>query len=362
MAEIRFENITKRFGKVTAVDNFNLTIKDKEFLTLVGPSGCGKSTTLNLLAGLEDPTEGFIYIDGEMANVLPSGKRDIAMVFQSYALYPHMNVYNNISFGLRVRGMKKDEIEKKVNEATKLLGINDLLDRKPGELSGGQRQRVALGRAIVRSPKVFLLDEPLSNLDAKLRIQMRADLRILFERLEGTVVYVTHDQAEAMTLSDRLVIMKDGLIQQVGAPDKVYDYPDNMFVAGFLGSPTINFINCSMVDKNGSSYLKSEKFELKLEDKQVQAIKKLTQSDELVIGIRPEDVRVAKEGCTIGCEIEVVENMGSGSIFYFRVGESRVVATTERAETGLSSREKCQIGFNLKKLHVFDRKTEKAAF
>ncbi len=362
MAEILFENITKKFGKVTAVDNFNLTIKDEEFLTLVGPSGCGKSTTLNLLAGLEDPTEGLIYIDGKVANILPPGKRDIAMVFQSYALYPHMNVYSNIGFGLRVRGMKRDVIEKKVNEATKLLGIHDLLDRKPGELSGGQRQRVALGRAIVRSPKVFLLDEPLSNLDAKLRIQMRADLRILFERLKGTVVYVTHDQAEAMTLSDRLVIMKDGLIQQVGEPDKVYDYPENLFVAGFLGSPTINFINCILEQRNGSAYLKSKKFEIKLENKQLADIKKVSKSNELIMGIRPEDVRVAKEGCSISCEIEVIENMGSGSIFYFRVGEDRIVATTERIEASFSSHDDCMIGFNLNKLHVFDRKTEIAAF
>jgi multiple sugar transport system ATP-binding protein len=249
-----------------------------------------------------------------------------------------------------------------VYEATKLLGIYDLLDRKPGELSGGQRQRVALGRAIVRSPKVFLLDEPLSNLDAKLRIQMRADLRILFERLQGTVVYVTHDQAEAMTLSDRLVIMKDGLIQQVGAPDVVYDSPDNMFVAGFLGSPTINFISCKLDQKNGSTFLKSDKFELKLNDKQLDDIKKTAKSDDLVLGIRPEDVRVARDGCNIDCEIEVVENMGSGSIFYFRVGDERIVATTERAETGFSSRETCRIGFNLDKIHVFDKKTELAAF
>ncbi len=216
MAEIRFENVTKHFGPVVALNDLNLQIADREFVTLVGPSGCGKSTTLNILAGLEDASEGLVYIDGKVVNDVPSGKRDIAMVFQSYALYPHMNVRDNMGFGLKVRGMKKDEIDRRVGEAAQILGIEVLLNRRPRELSGGQRQRVALGRAITRDPKVFLLDEPLSNLDAKLRTQMRADLKLLFNRLGGTVVYVTHDQAEAMTLSDRVVVMKDGVVQQVG--------------------------------------------------------------------------------------------------------------------------------------------------
>lgn len=362
MAEIRFEHINKKFGKVIAVDDFNLVIKDQEFVTLVGPSGCGKSTTLNLLAGLEDPTGGLIYIDNEIANVQPPGKRNIAMVFQSYALYPHMDVFNNIGFGLRVRGMKRAEIIQKVHEATKLLGIEELLERKPGELSGGQRQRVALGRAIVRSPKVFLLDEPLSNLDAKLRIQMRADLRLLFERLKGTVVYVTHDQAEAMTLSDRLVIMKYGLIQQVGKPAEVYDYPVNIFVAGFLGSPTMNFLKCSYEKENGSAFLKSPSFEVTLNEHQQKKIDALATSKDLTLGIRPEDVRVGQNSCSIKCNIEVIENMGSGSIMYFRLGEERIVVTTERISTEMRSHEECMIGFNLDKLHVFDSKTEVAAF
>ena len=362
MAEIKLEHVTKKFGKVIAVDDFNLTVKDREFLTLVGPSGCGKSTTLNIIAGLEDPSSGYIYIDGDLANVKHPGKRNIAMVFQSYALYPHMNVFENIGFGLRVRGMKKDEVKKRIEEAAELLGIDDLLDRKPRELSGGQRQRVALGRAIVRDPAVFLLDEPLSNLDAKLRIQMRADLRLLFERLEGTVVYVTHDQAEAMTLSDRLVIMKDGLVQQVGPPAEVYDYPANIFVGGFLGSPTMNFINCSLEKRDGSGFLKTDDFEIKLNDKQISAIDKTASSNELVIGIRPEDIRIGGEGCTISCKIEVIENMGSESIYYFRVGERRIVATAERMEDSIGGRQECRIGFNMAKLHVFDRKTEQAAF
>lgn len=361
MAEIKFENVTKRFGKVVAVNNFNLTINDREFLTLVGPSGCGKTTTLNLLAGLEDPSEGLIYIDGVIANVIPPGRRDIAMVFQSYALYPHMDVFNNIGFGLRVRGMKKDEIRRRVEEAAKMLGIEELLNRKPRELSGGQRQRVALGRAIVRNPKVFLLDEPLSNLDAKLRIQMRADLRLLFDRLKGTVVYVTHDQAEAMTLSDRLVVMKDGFIQQVGKPVEVYDHPKNIFVGGFLGSPPMNFVDCVLEERKDGAYLKAKKFEIKVSDEWLAKIKTVATSSSLIIGIRPEDVRIAGEDSFIDCEVEVVEDMGSGSIIYFKVGDVRIVATTERV-MGIKGGQNSKIGFKLSKLHVFDSKTEKAAF
>lgn len=239
MAEIRFENVTKRFGSVIAVNDFTLAMQDKEFLTLVGPSGCGKSTTLNLLAGLEDPSAGLIYIDNKMVNDVAPSERDIAMVFQSYALYPHMSVRQNIGFGLKVRGMDKDEIERRVQEASKLLGIADLLQRKPKELSGGQRQRVALGRAITRDPKVFLLDEPLSNLDAKLRIQMRADLKILFERLEGTVVYVTHDQAEALSMADRMAVMDRGKVAQIGTPREVYGRPNSRFVANFIGETNL---------------------------------------------------------------------------------------------------------------------------
>jgi multiple sugar transport system ATP-binding protein len=361
LVEIRFENLTKKFGKVVAVDKFNLSIKDQEFVTLVGPSGCGKTTTLNMLAGLEDPSEGLIYIDNEIANVQPPGKRNIAMVFQSYALYPHMDVFNNIAFGLRVRKVKKDEIIKKVHEAAKLLGIEELLNRKPGELSGGQRQRVALGRAIVRNPKVFLLDEPLSNLDAKLRIQMRADLRLLFERLKGTVVYVTHDQAEAMTLSDRVVVMKDGFIQQVGPPEEVYDHPKNIFVGGFLGSPTMNFIDCILEEKKGDTSVRAQNFEVNISKEKSAKIKEISSSENLVIGIRPEDIKVGKTDSFIACKVEVVENMGSGSIIYLRIGDTRVVATTERVSDIYGGLD-VNIGFNLDKLHIFDKKTEIAAF
>ncbi|MCL5985603.1 MAG: ABC transporter ATP-binding protein [Actinobacteria bacterium] len=361
MAEIKFENITKRFGKVIAVNDFNLTIKDKEFLTLVGPSGCGKTTTLNMLAGLEDPTEGLIYIDGKIANETPPGKRDIAMVFQSYALYPHMSVYQNIGFGLKVRGIPNREIDDKVKEAACLLGIDGLLERKPRELSGGQRQRVALGRAITRTPKVFLLDEPLSNLDAKLRVQTRADLKLLFQRLSGTVVYVTHDQAEAMTLSDRVVVMKDGLIMQVGEPLEVYDNPKNLFVAGFLGSPPINLINCRFIE---GPALQTSGFKFNISEPKGKLIKEKKTSDELVLGIRPEDIKIVeheREGQYIDAIIQIMEQMGNITIVYLSIDTIRLVVTTDRTLTHRSG-EKVKITFNENKLHVFDSKTEEAIF
>src|SRR5690625_4178687 len=243
MAEVRLENIRKVYGKdVLAVDDFNLHIKDKEFLVLVGPSGCGKSTTLRMIAGLEEITEGDLYIGDKRVNDVAPKDRDIAMVFQNYALYPHMDVFNNMAFGLKLRKFKKDDIKERVNNAAKILGLEELLDRKPKALSGGQRQRVALGRAIVRNPKVFLMDEPLSNLDAKLRVQMRAEIQKLHNQLQTTTIYVTHDQTEAMTMATRLVVMKDGIIQQVGTPKEIYDNPENVFVGGFIGSPAMNFL------------------------------------------------------------------------------------------------------------------------
>jgi multiple sugar transport system ATP-binding protein len=358
MAEIRFEHINKRFGAVEAVKDFNLTIADKEFVTLVGPSGCGKSTTLNLLAGLEDPSDGLILIDNKIVNDVPPGKRDIAMVFQSYALYPHMSVRQNIGFGLKVRGMEKGEIERRVQEAAKILGIANLLDRKPKELSGGQRQRVALGRAITRNPKVFLLDEPLSNLDAKLRIQMRADLKLLFGRLEGTVVYVTHDQAEAMTLSDRLVVMNQGLIQQVGSPLEVYDRPNNIFVAGFLGSPTMNFIECDARAEGEATVVEAQNFCWTLDSArgrkaQVQAGRKA------VFGVRPEDVKLSfqpTQRCAATCQVEVVEMMGSINYVYLTTGAQRIIATTETAVNAKSG-DSVFVSFDNNKVHLFDYQT-----
>src|SRR5690625_4793938 len=251
MAELQLKNLTKVFDKdVVAVDNFNLDIHDKDFLVLVGPSGCGKSTTLRMVAGLEEITDGELYIDDVYMNDVAPKDRDIAMVFQNYALYPHMNVYDNMAFGLKLRKFKKDEIDRRVKDAAQILGLEEYLDRRPKALSGGQRQRVALGRAIVRDAKVFLMDEPLSNLDAKLRVQMRAEIQKLHQSLQTTTIYVTHDQTEAMTMATRLVVMKDGVIQQVGKPKEVYDYPDNVFVGGFIGSPAMNFLTGRIEGEN----------------------------------------------------------------------------------------------------------------
>jgi multiple sugar transport system ATP-binding protein len=327
MAEIRFDRVSKRFHGHTAVDTLNLEVHDKELLTLVGPSGCGKSTTLNMLAGLEDPTEGLISIDGQVVNDVPSGKRDIAMVFQSYALYPHMTVRDNIGFGLSVRGMAKADIATRVDEAARLLDIAHLLDRRPRQLSGGQRQRVALGRALTRNPKVFLLDEPLSNLDAQLRTQMRAELKLLFNRIEGTVVYVTHDQAEAMTLSDRLVVMKDGFVQQVGTPLAVYNAPVNTFVARFLGSPAINLVAGRVVADNGAPLFAAAGFRLPLRDRL--AATGAAATGDVLLGVRPEDVAVSLvDDGGIPATVAVLEPMGSLNVIYGTVGSDRIVATT----------------------------------
>jgi multiple sugar transport system ATP-binding protein len=361
MAELRFEHVSKRFGSVVALKDFNLTIEDKEFVTLVGPSGCGKSTTLNCLAGLEDPSEGLIYIDEKVVNEMPSGKRDIAMVFQSYALYPHMSVRDNIGFGLKVRGLPKDEIKHRVEEAAQILGIENLLERKPRELSGGQRQRVALGRAITREPKVFLLDEPLSNLDAKLRTQMRADLKLLFNRLGGTVVYVTHDQAEAMTLSDRVVVMKDGVIQQVGDPLELYDDPDNLFVAGFLGNPTMNFINCTVEAQGDEICFRTGQVEWPVRLPVRNGLLDRTKG-RVILGIRPEDITVRTGDqnngtpCT-SCMIEVVEHMGSLNLIYVNIEGNRMIVTTETALKARSG-DHATLTFNPLKVHLFDAETE----
>ncbi len=330
MANIRFDRVSKRFGnqQTPAVIDLNLEVNDKELLTLVGPSGCGKSTTLNMLAGLEDPSEGLIYIDDRVVNDVPPGARDIAMVFQSYALYPHMTVRQNIGFGLEVRGVKKAEIARRVDDAAQLLDIGPLLDRRPKELSGGQRQRVALGRAITRDPKVFLLDEPLSNLDAQLRTQMRAELRLLFRRIEGTVVYVTHDQAEAMTLSDRLVVMRHGIVQQVGTPLEVYNNPVNLFVGRFLGSPSMNVVPGTVGSLDGTPVIQTAGGPLPVTRDMV-AASELTADRPLVIGIRPEDIVITPgHGDGLHATVEVIESMGSANIVYARLGDERIAITT----------------------------------
>jgi multiple sugar transport system ATP-binding protein len=370
MAQIVYENVTKRFGSVTALHEFNLTIKDHEFLTLVGPSGCGKSTTLNITAGLEDPSGGRLYIDDRLVNAVPPGDRDIAMVFQSYALYPHKTVRDNIGFGLKVRGMDKREIERRVQEAATLLGITPLLDRKPRELSGGQRQRVALGRAITRNPKVFLLDEPLSNLDAKLRVQMRAELKLLFDRIEGTVLYVTHDQAEAMTMSHRVVVMNHGVVQQIGTPLEVYNLPYNEFVAGFLGSPGMNFLPTQLTQSeqtliiggdglNWTIPLHGENGDLPTRI----AANRAQLPSQVTLGIRPEDVMLvpsasAPAGAGAPSQVKLVEYMGSMNIYVVQAGAQQVVVTTA-PDFYLEPGTNIHLQPNAARLHFFDPQTGK---
>jgi multiple sugar transport system ATP-binding protein len=356
MATIEFDRISKRFGSQVVVRDFSLTVADQELLTLVGPSGCGKSTTLNMLAGLEDPTQGLIRIDGAVVNDVPSGKRDIAMVFQSYALYPHMTVRENIGFGLKVRGMSAADITRRVDEASRILGISHLLDRRPRELSGGQRQRVALGRALTRNPKAFLLDEPLSNLDAQLRTQMRAELKLLFQRVGGTVVYVTHDQAEAMTLSDRLVVMRDGEIQQVGTPLEVYNAPANTFVARFLGSPSINLIAGRLRGENGALGLESDGLTWPLSPA-LAVVAARSGGAEVVLGVRPEDLVIAVSGgAGVPATIDIVEPMGSLNVVYASAGATRVLATTP-PDFFPAAGSRVWLSPQPEKMHLFDAET-----
>ena len=357
MAEIHFDRVTKRFGQHIAVRGLTLTVHDKELVTLVGPSGCGKSTTLNMLAGLEDPTEGAISIDGRIVNDVPSGARDIAMVFQSYALYPHMSVRQNIGFGLEVRGLPKRDIAARVDRAAGILGIDHLLERRPKELSGGQRQRVALGRALTRDPKVFLLDEPLSNLDAQLRTQMRAELRLLFTEVEGTVVYVTHDQAEAMTLSDRIVVMRNGDVQQVGPPLQVYNSPENAFVAQFLGSPAISLAQGHLGTTDGAATFNSDGVSMPLNPR-LASLSAGTSNSEVLFGVRPEDVRVSPlDDGGIPARVNIVEPMGSLNVVFVSAGTVRIAATTPPdffRKTG----DTVWLTFDQEKCHLFDAATE----
>lgn len=367
MAKVTLTNVTKRYGDVVAVNNANLEIKDKEFLILVGPSGCGKTTTLRMVAGLEEITEGTIEIGDTVVNDIPPKDRDIAMVFQNYALYPHMDVYNNMAFGLKLRKFPKEEIDRRVNEAAEILGIKNLLDRKPKQLSGGQRQRVALGRAIVREPKVFLMDEPLSNLDAKLRVQMRTELSKLHDRLQTTMIYVTHDQVEAMTMGDRIVVMRDGLIQQVDTPLNLYNNPANMFVAGFIGSPAMNFLDAKLVKEGETYYLEGNgDFKIAIPADKVAKnpeIKSYVGKD-VVFGIRPEDLEdasVVEKTVTADnsymATVEVVEPMGSEIYLYLTVNEHSMIARVDSHSTA-------KVGDNVKlyvkteNLHVFDPETE----
>jgi len=366
MASVTLEHVTKTFGEVTAVKDFNLKIEDKEFLVLVGPSGCGKSTTLRMVAGLEEISSGNIYIGDRLVNDVAPKDRDIAMVFQNYALYPHMNVYENMSFGLRLRRFPRAEIDRRVKEAAEILGIADLLKRKPKELSGGQRQRVALGRAIVREPKVFLMDEPLSNLDAKLRVQMRTELSKLHQRLQTTVIYVTHDQTEAMTMGDRIVVMKDGYIQQVATPQELYQNPVNMFVAGFIGSPPMNFSHCRVEVAGSDVHLDGGSYKVTLPPEKARWLKEQN-GREVVLGVRPEDIHVegdflnAHPQWVVPVTVEVVEPLGAENYLYLSNSAHNFMARVD-AHLLFRSGERLKVALDLEHAHVFDRQTEKAIF
>ncbi len=329
MATVTLKSISKVYdGNVRAVDNVNIDIQDREFVVLVGPSGCGKSTTLRMIAGLEDITEGDLYIDDKRVNDIPPKDRDIAMVFQNYALYPHMSVYDNMAFGLKIRKFDKEEIEKRVKQAAKILDIEELLDRKPKALSGGQRQRVAVGRAIVRQPKVFLFDEPLSNLDAKLRVQMRAEISSLHNRLQATMVYVTHDQVEAMTMADKIVVLKDGLIQQIGSPLELYNDPANRFVAGFIGSPPMNFLVVDVTEEGGKVYVNEGDFKLAIPEEQARVLKNYI-GKQVVFGIRPEDLdylEAEKKGLSIKANVGVIEPLGAEIHVYVNTNKHQMIA------------------------------------
>lgn len=329
MAKVELKGIGKVYdGSVRSVDNANITIEDREFVVLVGPSGCGKSTTLRMIAGLEDITEGELYIDGELMNDVPPKDRNIAMVFQNYALYPHMTVYDNMAFGLKIRKVDKAEIDRRVKEAARILDIEKLLDRRPKALSGGQRQRVAVGRAIVRNPKVFLFDEPLSNLDAKLRVQMRAEISDLHHRLNATMVYVTHDQVEAMTMGDKIVVMKDGKIQQIGSPLYLYNHPINKFVAGFIGSPPMNFLSVKIVEKGGKLVADEGTFEIEPTAEQATALKAYV-GKEVYFGIRPEDLAYQTspaEKNNMQMKISVIEPLGAETNLFLSTKTQQITA------------------------------------
>src|SRR5512136_2392546 len=364
MAGVKYENMTKAWGDVIGVNNLSLEIPDKEFLVLVGPSGCGKSTALRCLAGLEEISSGNIYIGDRVVNDVAPKDRDIAMVFQSYALYPHMSVYDNMAFGLRLRKTPKSEIDRRVKEAADILGIGQLLQRKPKQLSGGQRQRVALGRAIVREPKVFLMDEPLSNLDAKLRVQTRAEISKLHQRLETTFIYVTHDQTEAMTMGTRIAVMKDGLLQQIDTPQTLYDRPGNVFVAGFIGSPAMNFFEVKLTSSDGKLVVDGGTFHLDAPPERVKALQPYVGKD-LVLGIRPEDLHdpeFTPPGVVAGripSEVDVTELMGSSVNLYLLSGGKQFVAIVDprtRARVG----NKLDIVANMGNFHIFDKATEQA--
>ncbi len=361
MARILFDNVTKYYASVKAVDNLNLEIKDKEFLVLLGPSGCGKTTTLNMIAGLEELSKGDIYFDQQIVNFMPPHIRDVAMVFQSYALYPHKNVFENIGFGLKMRKYDTAEIDRRVRDAAERLHIEHLLDRLPSQLSGGQRQRVALGRAMVRQPSVFLMDEPLSNLDAALRISMRAEIKQLHHSMQTTFVYVTHDQAEALTLADRIVVMKDGVVQQIGSPDEIYERPENLFVGSFLGNPPINLLVGELVSDNAGVIFQKGRFKMEFQE-EISTKLQPHIGKSVTLGIRPEDVNeqgAAVPGLSVSGTVNTVLPMGSeqyvsmtieGTEAFFRLGK-------EHKHKGGDN---ISLDINRNRLHVFDQETERS--
>jgi len=364
MASVTYDHVYKRFGDVTAVNDLNIQIEDKEFLVLVGPSGCGKSTALRLLAGLEDISDGHILIGDQVVNDVAPKDRDIAMVFQSYALYPHMSVYDNMAFGLKLRKTSKEEIKRRVSEAAQILGIGDLLDRKPRQLSGGQRQRVAVGRAIVREPKVFLFDEPLSNLDAKLRVETRANISKLHQQLQTTFIYVTHDQVEAMTMASRIAVISKGLLQQIDTPQTLYDTPANLFVAGFIGSPAMNFFPVKISKDGDGLYLDGNTFTVKIPEDRTGVFMPYN-GKSVIFGIRPEDIHnpdFAPPGISaqpVQAKIDVTELMGNEIFVYLKNGDHNFVARVDpRSRYHIS--DDVQVVFNMENMHVFDRDSELA--
>jgi multiple sugar transport system ATP-binding protein len=364
MASVTYEHVYKRYGDVVAVNDLDIKIEDKEFLVLVGPSGCGKTTALRLLAGLEEISEGEIMIADQVVNDVAPKDRDIAMVFQSYALYPHMSVYDNMAFGLKLRKTPKEEIKRRVQQAADILGLEQLLDRRPRQLSGGQRQRVAVGRAIVREPKVFLFDEPLSNLDAKLRVETRANISKLHQQLQTTFIYVTHDQVEAMTMASRIAVMAKGILQQIDSPQNLYDKPNNLFVAGFIGSPAMNFFKSKLTKSDGKMIVDGGSFSVEVpEDRHDLYAKYIDKS--VIFGIRPEDIKdphFLPPGIFpqhVQTKVDVTELMGNEIFLYLTTGEHSFVARVDprtRAQMG----DQTEIAFNMNNMHLFDIDTEQA--
>ncbi|MGL4650745.1 MAG: ABC transporter ATP-binding protein [Caldilineaceae bacterium] len=365
MASVTYEHVFKRWGDVVAVNDLNIQIADKEFLVFVGPSGCGKTTSLRLLAGLEEISDGRILIGDRVVNDVPPKDRDIAMVFQSYALYPHMSVYDNMAFGLKLRKTPKAEIDRRVKEAADILDIGHLLDRKPKQLSGGQRQRVAVGRAIVREPAVFLFDEPLSNLDAKLRVQTRAQITRLHQRLATTFIYVTHDQVEAMTMASRIAVMKDGILQQIDSPQNLYDHPNNVFVAGFIGSPSMNFFDATLAESDGHLEINSGGFRLTVPEEKAKEWRQF-KGREVIFGIRPEDIH-SKQFLPVGilesnlaAKTDVIEMMGNEIYLYLQTRDNKqfIARVDPRVRTAMG--QDIELSVNMANAHIFDPKTEQS--